>query len=46
MPKILAGEYERQLQQLTTNLSDYHGLRGYPSHWPQSLEEYQIVVET
>ncbi|KRT81909.1 hypothetical protein AMK59_5031 [Oryctes borbonicus] len=46
MPKILAGEYERQLQQLTTSLSDYHGLRGYPKHWPKSLSNYEIVVET
>ncbi|XP_022905946.1 T-cell activation inhibitor, mitochondrial isoform X2 [Onthophagus taurus] len=46
MPKILAGEYERQLQQLTTNLSDYRGLRGYPKHWPNSLATFEIVVET
>jgi hypothetical protein len=46
MPKILAGEYERNLQQITTSLSDYQGKRGFPKQWPQSLEEFEIVVET
>ncbi|RZC31974.1 T-cell activation inhibitor, mitochondrial, partial [Asbolus verrucosus] len=46
MPKILAGEYERNLQQITTSLSDYHGRRGFPKQWPQSLQDYEIVIET
>lgn len=46
MPKILAGDYEKNLQQLTTNLSDYLSRRCYPSTWPKSLNEYEIVVET
>ncbi|XP_044266173.1 T-cell activation inhibitor, mitochondrial [Tribolium madens] len=46
MPKVLAGEYERNLQQITTSLSDYRGRRGFPKQWPQSLEEFEIVVET
>lgn len=46
MPKILAGEYERNLQQITTSLNDYHGQRGFPKEWPSSLEDYEIVVET
>lgn len=46
MPKILAGEYERNLQQITTSLSDYLGRRGFPRDWPDSLEPYEIVVET
>lgn len=46
MPKILAGEYERNLQQLTTNVSDYLSRRSFPQDWPSSLKEYKIVVET
>ncbi|KAJ3654985.1 hypothetical protein Zmor_014134 [Zophobas morio] len=46
MPKILAGEYERNLQQITTSLSDFRGRRGFPKQWPNSLEEFEIVVET
>lgn len=46
MPKILAEEYERHLGRLMTNLSDYRGYRGYPDSWPESLTNFQIVVET
>lgn len=46
MPKILAGDYERNLQQLTTSISDYRSKRNFPSSWPLSLKEYQLVVET
>ncbi|KAF2902199.1 hypothetical protein ILUMI_03975 [Ignelater luminosus] len=46
MPKILAGEYEKNLQQLTTNVSDYLSRRSFPQHWPSSLNQYEIVVET
>lgn len=46
MPKILAGEYEKNLMQLTTSLSDYRGRRDFPAAWPQSLSDYQLVVET
>lgn len=46
MPKVVAGEYEKHLRQLMTNISDYHGFRGYPDSWPQSLKDHQIVVET
>lgn len=46
MPKILAGEYERNLQQITTSLMDYQGRKGYPDYWPASLNCYEIVIET
>lgn len=46
MPKVLAGEYERHLQQITTALSDYKGRREYPKVWPESFKDYEIVVET
>lgn len=46
MPKVLAGEYERNLQQITTSLSDHRGRRGFPKEWPESLQDFEIVVET
>jgi len=45
-PKVLAGQYESHLRRLTTSLSDYQGKLGYPKHWPLTLAEYQLVVET
>ncbi|KOC70091.1 Uncharacterized protein C3orf23 like protein [Habropoda laboriosa] len=30
MPKVMVSQYERQLRQLTTTLSDYRGRRNYP----------------
>ncbi|XP_015606469.1 T-cell activation inhibitor, mitochondrial isoform X2 [Cephus cinctus] len=46
MPKIMVGQYESQLRQLTTTLSDYRGRRNYPSTWPSDLSAYEIVIET
>lgn len=46
MPKIMVGEYEKNLKQLTTSISDYVGHRAYPSSWPKSLDHYEIVVES
>lgn len=46
MPKIVANEYEKNLQTLTTSLLDYRGRRDYPKSWPKTLNNYQIVVET
>ncbi|XP_015191197.1 PREDICTED: T-cell activation inhibitor, mitochondrial-like isoform X2 [Polistes dominula] len=45
MPKVMAGQYERQLRQLTTTLSDYRGRRRYPNAWPANLSAYEIVIE-
>lgn len=45
MPKVMVGQYEQQLRQLTTMLSDYRGKRKYPSSWPASLSAYEIVIE-
>lgn len=45
MPKVMVGQYERQLRQLTTMLSDYRGKRKYPSSWPADLSAYEIVIE-
>ncbi|KAF5290925.1 hypothetical protein FQA39_LY14531 [Lamprigera yunnana] len=45
MPKTQAANYERYLQQLTTNINNYLGKRLFPSEWPKSLKNYEIVVE-
>ncbi|XP_014475492.1 PREDICTED: T-cell activation inhibitor, mitochondrial isoform X1 [Dinoponera quadriceps] len=45
MPKVMVGQYEQQLRQLTTTLSDYRGRRKYPNSWPASLSAYEIVIE-
>ncbi|XP_074102944.1 T-cell activation inhibitor, mitochondrial isoform X2 [Cotesia typhae] len=45
MPKVMVGQYESQLRQLTTTLSDYRGRSRYPSSWPSSLSSHEIVIE-
>lgn len=45
MPKVMVSQYERQLRQLTTTLSDYRGRRNYPKVWPEKLSAYEIVIE-
>lgn len=46
MPKVSATLYCSHLRQLITSIGDFYG-RGYkfPSHVPESLNKYQIVVE-
>lgn len=46
MPKVMVSQYEQQLQQLITTLSDYRGRRNYPKVWPTDLSMYEIVIET
>lgn len=46
MPKIVAGQYEQNLRQITTSLSDYVGGKPFPKEWPLTLEGFEIVVET
>ncbi|CAG9860530.1 unnamed protein product [Phyllotreta striolata] len=46
MPKIMAYQYEQNLKQITTSLSDYVGRKPFPKEWPSSLENFEIVVET
>ncbi|XP_076672349.1 T-cell activation inhibitor, mitochondrial isoform X3 [Andrena cerasifolii] len=45
MPKVMVSQYERQLRQLTTTLSDYRGRKNYPKVWPANLSTYEIVIE-
>lgn len=46
MPKIASGEYEKHLNQITTSLCDYKSKKKFPNEWPESLDFYEIVVET
>lgn len=46
MPQILAGTYEENLRQITTTMSDYIVKKPFPKEWPQTLENYEIVIET
>nr|XP_023025344.1 T-cell activation inhibitor, mitochondrial isoform X1 [Leptinotarsa decemlineata] len=46
MPKIMAGTYEQNLKQITTSLSDFRGCRSFPKEWPDTLKDYEMVVET
>ncbi|XP_068207546.1 T-cell activation inhibitor, mitochondrial-like [Palaemon carinicauda] len=45
-PFFLAENYSQQLQRLVTALGDYHGSRGFPKSWPESLSSLQLVVES
>lgn len=46
MPKILVREYIRHLSGLTTNILDYLTKNKYPDTWPNSLQDYELVVES
>lgn len=45
-PKTMAKQYENNLRRLTTTLSDHQGRYGFPKDWPESLSNYELVVET
>lgn len=45
-PKTMAKQYENNLRYLITSLSDYRGRFGFPKHWPKSLKNFELVVET
>ena len=42
----MAKNYENNLKRITTALSDHIGRYGYPKQWPESLADYELVVET
>lgn len=46
MPKQQARGYTGHLLKVTTTLGDYLSRCQYPKSWPESLEEYEIVVES
>lgn len=44
-PPVLASSYEKQLRKLSASLADHWVKYGYPPSWPESLKEYELVVE-
>ncbi|KAH1005294.1 hypothetical protein HUJ04_006307 [Dendroctonus ponderosae] len=46
MPDMKVSEYEINLKQLTTAVSDYFGRNSLPKNWPNSMDHYEIVVES
>ncbi|XP_073838009.1 T-cell activation inhibitor, mitochondrial [Musca autumnalis] len=46
MPKQQAVEYASHLMKVTTTLGDYLTLNKFPKSWPDTLTEYEIVIES
>lgn len=46
MPKTLAKNYSSHLSRVVTNLLDYLSKNKYPESWPDSLKNYELVVES
>lgn len=46
MPKAQAAAYTSHLRKVTTSLLDYLSLRKYPATWPDTLSNYELVVES
>lgn len=45
MPKITASQYASHLRKITTSLLDFLSKGKYPSHWPENLSDFEIVIE-
>lgn len=46
MPKQQAVEYAGHLMKVTTTLGDYLTINKFPKSWPETLAEYEIVIES
>lgn len=46
MPKTHASEYTSHLRKVITSLLDFLSKKTYPDTWPESLENYEIVIES
>lgn len=46
MPKALAKNYSSHLKRLITTLLDYLTKKQFPESWPESLEGFELVVES
>lgn len=46
MPKAQVQAYTSHLRKVTTGLLDYLSRYKYPKTWPETLEEFEIVVES
>ncbi|CRK86368.1 CLUMA_CG000214, isoform A [Clunio marinus] len=46
MPKTLAKNYSSHLSKVITNVLDFLGKNKFPTSWPESLRDYELVVES
>lgn len=46
MPKTLAQNYSSHLSRVITNILDFLGKNKFPESWPESLRDYELVVES
>lgn len=46
MPKTLARNYSSHLSKVITNILDYLGKNKFPETWPESLSDFELVVES
>ncbi|CAH1707429.1 unnamed protein product [Chironomus riparius] len=46
MPSTLAKNYSSHLSRVITNVLDYLSKNRYPETWPESLADYELVVES
>lgn len=46
MPKAQVVHYASQLTKVTTSMLDYLTFHKYPKSWPDSLRDFEIVIES
>ncbi len=46
MPKAQVVHYASQLTKVTTSMLDYLTFHKYPKSWPESLKDFEIVIES
>jgi Domain of unknown function (DUF4461) len=46
MPKTLAKNYSSHLSKVITNILDYLGKNKFPETWPETLRDFELVVES
>lgn len=46
MPKTLAQNYSSHLSKVITNILDFLTKNKFPETWPESLRNYELVVES
>jgi hypothetical protein len=46
MPKTLAQNYSSHLSRVITNVLDFLSKNKFPKSWPETLRDYELVVES
>lgn len=46
MPKAQVVHYAAQLRKVTTSMLDYLTFHAYPKQWPESLKNFELVIES